>query len=196
LTNCKMSLQIEAAATLEGHTDRAWSLAWHPTQPLIASCSGDKSVRLAIFRLNNSNSISFLRPASTALPLTHTRTVRNLAWNPVTGTLASASFDSTVGLWESMSEQGIDDGDPAQSTLDLESWDCVSSLEGHESEVKAVAWNHDGRMLATCGRDKSVWIWEFDSDSGEFECLAVLMDHTQDVKSVVWHPKEGALALA
>lgn len=76
---------------------------------------------------------------------------------------------------------------------DDDEWRFSVVLDGHESEVKSVAWNAGGQYLATCSRDKTVWIWE-EVDDDNFETIAVLQEHEADVKCVTWHPQEDLLA--
>ena len=116
----------------------------------------------------------------------HQRTIRCVAFCPLSSscTLAAASFDGTVTIWEHNRNTDV--------------WDCTTQLEGHENEVKCVTWNATGSLLATCGRDKTVWIWETFLDGtiggsadNEFECLAVLNGHEGDVKTVRFAPSHG-----
>ena len=55
-----------------------------------------------------------------------------------------------------------------------------------------VAWSPSGNLLASCSRDRTVWIWDC-SDIDEYDCLSVLHGHTQDVKYVYWHPYDEIL---
>jgi len=129
---------------------------------------------------------------ATVIPTGHSKTVRGISWSPSGKSLATASFDSTVAIFE----RSEDDEDYTVGSLGGGGeWECVSTLEGHESECKSVAYSCSGTLLASSSRDKSVWIWEVQPDA-DFECMSVLMEHTQDVKCVTWHPKEEILASA
>ncbi|TEB24514.1 WD40 repeat-like protein [Coprinellus micaceus] len=125
----------------------------------------------------------------------HLKTVRAVAWSPAGKTLATASFDSNVGIWEQERDDDADEdgGEDGEAGLGNGEWECIGTLEGHETECKSVAYSASGTLLASCSRDKSVWIWEVQPDA-EFECMGVLLEHSQDVKCVAWHPQEEILA--
>lgn len=162
--------------TLGGHSDRVWNVSLHPSLPLIATASADKTVRLY-------SSKSFLQIG--LIEGNHKRSIRSCAWKPgePKPVLATASFDGTAGIWDS---QEGNEGEEAE-------WECAGLLEGHENEVKCVAWSASGTLLATCSRDKSIWIWECENYEDP-ECVSVMQEHSQDVKCVNWHPTEELLA--
>ncbi|KAL4590401.1 hypothetical protein LXL04_003330 [Taraxacum kok-saghyz] len=116
------NLKLTEVQRLEGHTDRVWGLAWNPTTSadgvpaILASCSGDKTVR--IWQRRSPSSTSF--DCKAVLEDRHTRTVRSCSWSPSGKQLATASFDATTTICE---QNGTD-------------FECVSTLEGHENEVK------------------------------------------------------------
>lgn len=154
-----------------------WSVAFSSDGRLLASCYGAPDCCVRIWDAGTFTLVATLGGL-------HTRTVRSCSFAPVARnyTLATASFDGTIGIWEHTNEN---------------EWECIAQLEGHESECKCVEWNATATLLATCGRDKTVWLWDcslqgnIGGGDGEFECLAVLNGHEGDVKSVVFAPSHS-----
>lgn len=144
----------------KGHDERVWHVAWNPKKPLLATCSADKTIRLYSYsQIAEAVTFSHIHTIDTG----HSRTVRSLAWSPNGRTLACASFDSTVSTWERSGEENYENSEhESEGAMDDSDhdWECVATLEGPESEIKGVAYSANGTFLATCSRDKSVWIWE------------------------------------
>jgi len=88
----------------------------------------------------------------------HEKTVRAIAWSPSGRSLATASFDSNIAIWERDSD--LNDGEIVAEDEGQAEWECVGLLEGHETECKSVAYSSSGTLLASCSRDKTVWVWE------------------------------------
>ncbi|KAM3082860.1 Cytosolic iron-sulfur protein assembly protein [Clarireedia jacksonii] len=194
-------------------SSRAWVSIPNPNNlPLIATATSDKTVR--VYSLTNFTLHSTLEGG-------HERSVRSAAWKPGVRkdgalTIATGSFDATMGIWRRKEEQktsGGDDeleveiakdgvvqrkpqlmtGDEDGSSDEGDDWEFSVVLEGHDSEIKNVAFSPSGQWLASCSRDKSIWIWEEIGEEGEdeFETVAVLQEHTADVKCVCWRKDDG-----
>lgn len=162
------TMSLVRVATLRGHIGPVWSVAWSP-RGLLASAGADRSVRVWARGEGGEWTVVTSTASSTFL-----RAVRDVSWSPDCRSLATASFDASATILEL-----TNDGKPKL--------DPVVCLEGHDSEVKSVAYSSAGGLLATCSRDRSVWIWEVGLDF-DYECVAVLSSHRGDVKKVVWHP--------
>merc|ERR1711964_116545 len=94
------------------------------------------------------------------------------------GTLASASHDGTIRLWD------------AETGLELQ------TLSGHNGPISSVAYSPDGTTLASASHDPNsslgnIQLWEVDSGS----LLKTLSGHTAPIKSVVYS-RDGTLASA
>ena len=169
---------------------RTWQTAPHPTQPIVATACSDRSVR--VYSLT---SFTLLH----AITGGHKRSVRSCSWKPHTqgqSVLATGSFDSSAGIWRKEDgdrlehDVGREIGDEENEDSEEYQFSCI--LDGHESEIKSLTWSPSGQYLATCSRDKSVWIWE-ELEDDNFETVAVLQEHDGDVKCVAWHPEEDLL---
>ena len=100
--------------------------------------------------------------------------MREVAWSPDGGTLASVGVDGTVRLWASANGKES------------------AKLEKQRRRQLTVAWSPDGRTLASAGDDGTVHLWEMASGRER----ARLEVSGQWVLTVAWSPDAGTVASA
>ncbi|KAI9784843.1 MAG: hypothetical protein M1839_001573, partial [Geoglossum umbratile] len=184
--------------TLEGHSGGVNSVAFSPDGKLVASGSGDNTVRLW-------NTVTGVQLQTLE---GHSDRVYSVALSPDGKLVASGSGYKTVRLWDTVTGEqlqtleGHSDGvnsvafSPDGKLVASGSWDNtvrlwdtvtgvqLQTLEGHSNGVNSVAFSPDGKLVASGSWDKTVRLW----DTVTGEQLQTLEGHSDGVNSVAFSP--------
>jgi WD40 repeat protein len=191
--------------TLWGHQGMVFAAVFSADGHVVASSSGDKTVKLwsCTSALDQEINNPCLRTMEG-----HTDWVGAIDFSPDRQMIASGSHDWTVKLWDATtgsllkSLQGhaspvlavtfIPNGlsmvsgshDATLRLWDIQTGECLKILQGHQSSIWTVASHPDGKLLATGSADQTIKLWDIQSG----EVLRTLKGHTSQLHSVAFHP--------
>ena len=155
----------------EWHSYIVWSVAFHPSLPLLVTVSGDRTAKL--WRLDNPDGSVVTLVAN----LENDMGISSVAFHPILPLLVTG-YNNTK-LWH------LDNPTGTAAT-------CVAILENliKYNRVMCVAFHPSLPLLATGSRDHSLQLWRLDkSDGSEVTFLATLMEHSDEVSSVAFHTR-------
>jgi WD40 repeat protein len=191
--------------TVFEHKNTVWSLAFSPDSQLLASSSGDQTIKL--WQLNSGE---LLRTISRA----HLDTIWSVAISPDGLILVSGSGDKTVKIWNlntgellrtleghtdtvrsisiSLDGQTIvsGSGDKTAKVWDLSTGKLLRTLEGHTDAVRSVAISPNRQTIASGSADNTVKIWNLNTG----KLLHTLTGHTGRIISIAISPEGETVA--
>ena len=96
----------------------------------------------------------------------HTDAVTAVAWSPDGKVIASASYDTTIQVWN------VSDLKP------------LFTYRGHRSKVWALTWSPDQRRIASASDDHTAQVWDALTGNN----AATYTGHSDELRAIAWSP--------
>ncbi|PSB57821.1 NB-ARC domain-containing protein [Chamaesiphon polymorphus] len=162
--------------TLVGHEDWIWSIACNAPHQIVASGSEDRTVRL--WSLDTGKCLKVFQGYANTIYAMDFVPPDNAAPEAM---LATGYFGGALRLWNI---QGVGAASPAGNRS--------TSLSGHHSSIRTVAFSPDGQLLATGGNgeDPIIKLWRV----RDGQCCHILTGHTDGLWSLAFNPDGRILA--
>jgi telomerase protein component 1 len=143
---------------MEGHTRAINWVDYSGDGTMIVSCSDEGMIFLW-----NAETGDVVRKIEA-----HRHPINCVAFSPVAGDnrFATCSDDFSIKIWSS------------------DSGELLFELKGHDSSVRSVAWDLNGKMIASAARDRSLRVW----DSRNGNCIMTRLGHKDWLNSVAFSP--------
>ena len=154
------NMEGKCAENIRAHTDAVFALSFSLDGKLLASGSGDKTIKL--WEMPSGNYLKTLEE--------YRSDVNAVSFSPDGKLLASGSKDYLL--------------DQTIKLLEMPSGKYLEVLRGHTNFVNAVSFSPDGKLLASGSADQTVKLWKIPSG----RLLKILEGHTADVNTVSFSP--------
>ncbi|KWU42440.1 WD40 repeat-like protein, partial [Rhodotorula sp. JG-1b] len=135
------SASLSLLGTFKGHKRGVWSVKFSPVDQVLATASGDRTVKL--WNLSDFTCVKTFEG--------HSNSVLRVDFLTRGMQLATAASDGLVKIWNIKDEE------------------CATTLDNHEEKVWALAVSKDEKYVVSGGADSVITVWEDVTESEELE---------------------------
>ncbi|GAA5987953.1 hypothetical protein JCM10908_007288 [Rhodotorula pacifica] len=132
---------LSLLGTFKGHKRGVWSVKFSPVDQVLATASGDRTVKL--WNLSDFTCVKTFEG--------HSNSVLRVDFLTRGMQLATAASDGLVKVWNIKDEE------------------CATTLDNHEEKVWALAVSKDEKFVVSGGADSVITVWEDVTESEELE---------------------------